>query len=1531
MKKNYLLKNWVLFCVFSLAILFGVDAQVNTYGFSATSGTYTPLVGGTSSGLAATADDNLSAALPIGFNFVYNGVTYTNFKVSSNGTLFFGNGNSAAANALGSLTAAQRPGLAPLWDDLLCTAGITYQLSGTTPNQKLTVEWKDMKWFYSAASPVISFQVILYEANNQIDFVYQQEPTAISTTGTGTPGASIGIMGTTLTDFISLQNSSASPTKSTATSTNNILTKPATGQVYSWIAAPATPPTPTNPGPWDCVAGTDIVVTGTPALGVTWYWQTSATGTSTTTPQSGPYNVTSNGTYYLRAYNAAFNVWSSASSSVVVSNIPVASSPTAPFATTDPSCVTTGSEINVGLSPSSNETYYWQGTTMNGTSMTNVAATDVSSTPYIASASGTYYVANFDASTSCWSPTVGVTVTVQTYIPDAPTATINNYNVCSGATTQMITATAASSGTVTIPLATNYTLGVGATGVFNGNLSLPAGATITSATVTFSGVTTSGLTYLNDLRFNMTGSITKANTFLPGGFEGNNSNIAPISVTANPVGGPFTLNLTDTYGFGNPSTIGSITITVNYNLPAATIEWYDMAANGNLEGTGSPFDCIGNSVLADPATNGTYNFFAGTISGACKSATRTLVTVNVLDVNVALTPIDETCTGYMNGSFTISDTLCGVTPFLVDIDGGGFGAIPTNLTPGTYTVTVQDDNGNFSTPMMLTIGTTDTYIPDAPTAAVTEYNICSGEVSQMIEATSGGSGTANATSGTINIAIPDGTAPVGVSSDLIISGIPVNATITDISVTVNASHTWSNDIDINLTAPNGTTIDLSSDNGGTTGPGYVNTVFSSNGVTSIVGAATPMTGIYAAEGNMSTLMSIPNGTWKLLISDDLTGDVGTLNNWSISISYTLPASTIEWYDMATNGNLESTGSPFESIGTTSILATPAAVGSYQFYAGAVAGGCYSTSRTLVTVNVNDVNVELTAIDAVCNGSATGSFEISDTICGVTPFLVDIDGGGFGPIPTDLVAGTYQITVQDDNGANSTTYTLVIGEAGAPSDAYMEDITDNGGQVSWNANGNEAEWNVEWGLPGFTPGTGSEIGSALVTDTFAIISGLDANTNYDVYVSANCGFGSTTGDWDMVNWTTDCGIYGLPFVETFEDNSITRVCWYNINELGNSDWTYETGDSYGYETTAFEGTKNARFVSIDASGTPVTKLASPRFDFTGQDSVAVIFSYAQAEDFGFQNETKVYSIGSSSVWTELVHYTNDVPNWKTDTIYVADTTTQIAFEGINEWGVENLIDYVQFLPCTLTPGVDGSANVCRANGTFDLNSIVTRGETFGKWTFAQNPNALNDNIVDVTTLPTGTFNFYYIVKTPCAVDTTTATITIFPPSQAGVDGVITACRNEPIYLLSGLSGTVDLGGQWYNPSNNPTTVNITTSNIPGNYNFDYIVSNGVCPNDTSNILVTVGTCDYLDIQELVFGDMEVYPNPTDGLVFISNAGSSQVFSYELIDVTGKVISAKNAAINGTTTTEISLEKLEPGIYMIKVYNTEAEKTFRVIKQ
>ena len=979
---------------------------------------------------------------------------------------------------------------------------------------------------------------------------------------------------------------------------------------------------------------------------------------------------------------------------------------------------------------------------------------------------------------------------------------------------------------------------------------------------------------------------------------------------------------------------GVVDDAINYNVPSFgpyVLTWYD-APGGTLLGTGSPLEAVGTSVMPTSST-GSYSFYVTQTGGACTESASVELVIDIADVNVDLTAVGEACTGTSDGTFSITTVDCGTAPFSFSVDGGAFGAIPTDLAAGTYSVVVQDGATPTpfeSNPITVVIGTTDTYIPAAPTATVDEYFICTGDTTQMIEATASGFGTQTAMSGAVNLAIPD-SSPVGISSDLIISAVPAGATITDISVTLNITHTYDADLDVTLTGPNATTIELTTDNG-SFGDNFVNTVFSNNGVTAITAGAAPFTGTFLPEGDLTTLFSTPNGTWTLNITDDLGGDIGTLNDWTIAISYTLPAITVEWYDMATNGSMEGTGSLFESI-NTSVLPTPATAGTYEFYAGALAGGCSSVDRTLVTVNVNDVNVELTSVDASCNGSAIGSFEISDTICGLAPFIVSVDGGAFGPIPTDLLAGNYSVIVQDDNGDNSAAYILVVGEADTPTGSYMEDITDNGGQVSWNANGNETEWNVEWGLPGFTPGTGTEIGSTQAMDTFAIITGLDGNTNYDVYVSANCGGTSVTGGWDMVNWTTDCGIYILPFEETFEDDSETRVCWYNINEVGTDNWTYQTGSSGGVVNTAFEGSLNARYVSANATST--AKLASPRIDISSQDSVAIIFAYAQESWFGSQNITKVYKRGSDTLpWIEIASYNVNTPEWTLDTLYVADSSDQleIAFEGTNNWGRANVVDAVEVLPCSLEPGIDGSDNVCRAVETVDLNSFITAGESFGTWSFPANESFVTGSIASVQFLPEGTHDFYYIVKTPCASDTTIATLIIYGPSSAGNDGADTVCMNEPYNLLSSLSGSIDLGGDWIDPTGaSLASPSITGSSIPGSYNYQYVTSNGVCDADTSTVLLFVNPdCDYLGLMEADLGFFELYPNPTNGAFSIQANDADGFFSVEITDLNGRIVSTLKNFITANEIKSVDLSLSENGVYFVKIYNNNVFKTYRVVK-
>lgn len=238
------------FFYLSLIILFlygKAFTQVN-YTFSAFSGTYVSITGGTTPVLLAsealpTHDEGYANGLPIGFTFKYNGVNYTTINANSNGFATFNNFVPVTSSATQDyytpdlafgpfgLTSV-RPLLAPLWDDLdlFSAADLKYITTGTTPNRVFTLQWSNVYWDISAANLNIEFQLKLYETSNLIEFNYHQLAGVLS--GTATAAIGITATGTGNGNFLSLSNSSASPTASSTVNTFNINTKPAEGQIY---------------------------------------------------------------------------------------------------------------------------------------------------------------------------------------------------------------------------------------------------------------------------------------------------------------------------------------------------------------------------------------------------------------------------------------------------------------------------------------------------------------------------------------------------------------------------------------------------------------------------------------------------------------------------------------------------------------------------------------------------------------------------------------------------------------------------------------------------------------------------------------------------------------------------------------------------------------------------------------------------------------------------------------------------------------------------------------------------------------------------------------------------------------------------------------------------------------------------------------------------------------------------------------------------------------------------------------------------
>ncbi len=139
-------------------------------------------------GSLTLGDDQLSAAVPIGFSFNFFGNAYTDLYVSSNGFISF---DAAAYNGCCGgealpLASTTNNVIAAAWDDLYPPGGggITYLSSGTAPNRTMVVDFNGLNYCCTSGTPMVTTQIVLYESSNAIEI----HTTSINSIAPGTMG-----------------------------------------------------------------------------------------------------------------------------------------------------------------------------------------------------------------------------------------------------------------------------------------------------------------------------------------------------------------------------------------------------------------------------------------------------------------------------------------------------------------------------------------------------------------------------------------------------------------------------------------------------------------------------------------------------------------------------------------------------------------------------------------------------------------------------------------------------------------------------------------------------------------------------------------------------------------------------------------------------------------------------------------------------------------------------------------------------------------------------------------------------------------------------------------------------------------------------------------------------------------------------------------------------------------------------------------------------------------------------------------------
>ena len=220
------------------------------------------------------------------------------------------------------------------------------------------------------------------------------------------------------------------------------------------------------------------------------------------------------------------------------------------------------------------------------------------------------------------------------------------------------------------------------------------------------------------------------------------------------------------------------------------------------------------------------------------------------------------------------------------------------------------------------------------------------------------------------------------------------------------------------------------------------------------------------------------------------------------------------------------------------------------------------------------NGALSNINCIPQTIVSGSFTIPITaMLGITRMrIIDNEStSGDAIVP----CGTYYYGETEDYLVN------IVGPPSCiqPNTLTATAITENSVTLGWTAGTTETAWDIQYGISGFTIGTGTILNN-LTANTYAL-TGLSSSTDYQFYVLAQCSPTDSSMWTGPFTFTTLCGIFNAPFAEHF-NTTIIPNCW---SMSGPQVWLFNTTwPNYGAQSL-IEHTGNAgSFAGVDGSAT-----------------------------------------------------------------------------------------------------------------------------------------------------------------------------------------------------------------------------------------------------------------------------------------------------------------------------------------------------------
>ncbi|MBK8339144.1 MAG: hypothetical protein IPK99_03640 [Flavobacteriales bacterium] len=153
------------------------------------------------------------------------------------------------------------------------------------------------------------------------------------------------------------------------------------------------------------------------------------------------------------------------------------------------------------------------------------------------------------------------------------------------------------------------------------------------------------------------------------------------------------------------------------------------------------------------------------------------------------------------------------------------------------------------------------------------------------------------------------------------------------------------------------------------------------------------------------------------------------------------------------------------------------------------------------------------------------------------------------------------------------------------------------------------------------------------------------------------------------------------------------------------------------------------------------------------------------------------------------------------------------------------------------GLPGSITLCTTDGPADLFAQLNgTPDAGGNWT---GPSPVVGGQYDPANMSPGVYTYTITVPPPCVSVTSTVTVALSAPPNAGSDGAITLCVSSPLTgLFASLGGSPDAGGSWTDPNGNAHSGTFDPANdVIGDYTYT-VSGTAPCPSHFALVTVSV---------------------------------------------------------------------------------------------